>query len=265
MNLSVCNSQNRAVFSPFFCEISLANNTEAARNNLAVAKSLGLKGEDDNDMILEEGEEDKEQVALSNLELLKFEVASVIDSRFSSFGNENQDEPCVMAHPHHGCVLVKRWRFDELTSDALFGRLPGYGARSEVDDPFFPDPTHPVRCVSVPVRRENATDLVEQVMPNSQQERIATKRDEISALVKNALGQHVGYEVINRAYQAMSPPQEQWNIEFRVKPPYYFKSIEKCIVLKSGTSDCLIIFPLATEEPEAVEKKAKVVLMEGDE
>lgn len=172
----------------------------------------------------------------------------------------------MQSSPNVSAVLIETTVFDEEQSSFLIVRVPAAGEGAVVEAPqYVPDPTGLATVATVRVTRSNPPDALRAILPKlntmAKQQRFREKLE-----LSRRYGQHMTYQVLNSAYQAMAPQEEGWTVRIMVNSPFHFGDIENVtVVTSSGARDSLMIFPLEREQPEALQKKPRILREEDEE
>ena len=144
-----------------------------------------------------------------------------------------------------GGVLSEAGIFDNKSKNALFVRVSSAGMQSTVQKPVRIDDYN----VEIPVSRKNMSDLVEQLIPAAQPETRKAFREKVGGQLTEKYGAHFDYDMLNTAFRAMVPENENWTIEVSVQPPFQFGKMSDTLILMSpGSVDAFAIFPLVREQ-----------------
>ena len=168
-------------------------------------------------------------------------------------------DPRVERRPLVGAVLVEANQFDPLAQSVLVVRCSGAGLASKVEKPVKMDE----RSVEFRIVRMNKPDVASWIHANNQrvsEEDLVEYRNNARDLLKNKYGNHMGYEVLNTAFQALVPGIEEWSVVVKVLPPYMFGELDNSILFCDETQiDILATLPLIKETPNV--DKSPAVLM----
>lgn len=133
--------------------------------------------------------------------------------------------------------------FDKKTTDVLFVRVSIM--QSTVQTPIKIDECN----VEIPVRRKNMPDFIEQWIPASSPDVKTAFRNKVEAQLKSVYGDHFDYDVLNSAFKAMAPANEEWTVNVSVQPPFQFAKMSDMILISwPGAADTFILFPLIREQ-----------------
>jgi len=218
-----------------------------ANVNLTVARSLGVRSAFD----------DSESNAPSDAASPSLEQALgfTIDVALS----DNDVDARVERRPLVGAVLVEANQFDPLAQSVLVVRCSGAGLASKVDRPVKMDE----RTVEFRILRKNQPDVASWIHANNQgvsDEELVEYRNNARDLLKHKYGHHMGYEVLNTAFQALVPNVEEWSVTVKVLPPYMFGELDNSILFCDKSQiDILATLPLIKETPNV--DKSPAVLM----
>jgi hypothetical protein len=223
--------------------------TLAATSNLTIARSLGVKsgfeGDSDSNHASEAPSPALEQ------EVLGFSIDVVL--------SDADADPRIERRPLVGAVLVEANMFDPKAQSVLVVRCSGAGLASNVNKPVKVDE----RTVEFRIVRNNKPDVTSWIHANNQrvsEEDLAEYRSNAHDLLKNKYGNHMGYEVLNTAFQALVPRVEEWWVAVKVPPPYMFGELDDSILLCAQSQiDVLCTLPLVKETPNV--DKSPAVLM----
>lgn len=164
--------------------------------------------------------------------------------------------------PLVSAAIKEAGSFDPESKPVLIVRYPVAGLHVTADEPTLgcSRPGGAKNLLTLGFRRDNEDDFLTTLFPN------ATSANRQKALRQLNLGQygtHVDYQVLNRIYQALAPPAENWMVEVELLEPYFIKDLDSVqMVFSKESRDILILAKLenATIAPDA--KKAKKITME---
>lgn len=163
---------------------------------------------------------------------------------------EGSTDERVYSHPMTGAVLHESGTFDS-SSSILIVRVSSAGLSSQVGEPKKVD-----KCtLEIPVSRQNQPTFVQQLAPKAEQDAIVKRRNQLDITLKELYGQHMDFEVLDRAFKAMVPDTESWKILVTIGAPYMIGDMKKVLVCKAKNSvDAMVIIPLIREEPDVQER-----------
>jgi hypothetical protein len=215
---------------------------------LTIARSLGVKsGFDDSDSqhLGSEGPSPAMEQALG------FSIDVVL--------SDVDGDPRVERRPLVGAVLVEANQFDPKAQSVLVVRCSGAGLASKVEKPVKSDE----RSVEFRIIRNNKPDVAAWIHANNQRvldDDLVEYRNNARDLLKNKYGGHMGYDVLNMAFQALVPRVEEWSVVVKVMPPYMFGEMDDSILFCDPSQiDILSTLPLVKETPNV--DKSPAVLM----
>jgi len=212
---------------------------EVANSNAILANSLGLGGGYGGGIGM--GEEEAEE-DLDDLTPFQIEVVP---------NNERIDDVRVFANPLVRAVFIKRADFDENSKDALVVIIPGFGLGSTIDRPHKETETDFTVCV----RRTNQEDLVRQLNPKVDDDKVEGYAEKIHNAVTKSFGAHFDYKLLNRAFCAMSPVDESWTVFISVSPPFALGNFKDVICFHTKDAvDMVLCVPLRTQIPNPAEE-----------
>ena len=227
---------------------NFANTERAAKNNGAVARSIGVSPSIPFDGADADGVADANDGlggagtpgGLSEMEQARGFTLNIVP-------DDVNEDPRTERRPLCGAVLVEAGQFDPHSTTVLIARVSSAGLGSKVEA------TRKVneRTVEVHVSRENKNDLVQQMKPKGAEDELDTVRKDVEDTCTAKFGKHVDYEVLNTAFRALVPVNEGWTFSASVLPPYLIGDIKDVIMIRAGDwVDAMMIIPLIKEVPD---------------
>lgn len=154
----------------------------------------------------------------------------------------------IQTSPMCGGVLSEGAVYDAKSHTVIIIRVSSAGMESMVGMPVKVDEA----TFEIPVHRQNQTDFVTQLMPDSPEEVTTQKREELNSKLQNLFGSHVDYDALNNAFKALVPETEKWTVQVTIEEPYIIGDVSKALVCKAkGAIDAMVIVPLEKFIPSA--------------
>ncbi len=151
-----------------------------AQTNIDIARSLGLNGGEGGDLDASNPLEDDDLFGSRG-----FSVEAVA---------EGSTDERVYSHPMTGAVLHESGTFDS-SSSILIVRVSSAGLTSQVGEPHKVDKM----SLEIPVSRQNQPNFVLQLAPTAGEEAIAKRRGQLDDTLKRLYGDHMDFDVLDRA------------------------------------------------------------------
>jgi hypothetical protein len=233
------------------CLLPFVYDTAAAANKAATQAlfSDALALDDDND-------EDDEVVGPLDLFSVSVGMDDVLDPQL---------KPGVAFQSPNICVSFKEAAaFDPESRPMLISRIPVAGVNVTVEEPVLSSTQAGGQntVLTIRLKRTNLQDLTETVFPDATpaQRQGAIKQLELE---KN-FGQHVTYDVLNRLYQALAPPEEGWTITITLGGPYFFKGLDSVFVLRSKNArDVFLMAAIDSSVAPPERKRPRIIEVGG--
>ncbi len=207
-----------------------------AQANVDIARSLGLNGGEGGDGDASNHLDEDDLFGSRG-----FSVEAVA---------EGSTDERVYSHPMTGAVLHESGTFDS-SSSILIVRVSSAGLTSQVGEPHKVDKM----SLEIPVSRQNQPNFVLQLAPTAAEEAIVKRRGQLDDTLKRLYGDHMDFDVLDRAFKAMVPDTETWKIIVTIASPYMIGDMKKVLVCKAKNSvDAMVIIPLIREEPDSLER-----------
>lgn len=237
-------------FSFFFPFLFFSSETSLSANrNLEIARSIGVRSALDEPEFGNPAIEGGDDPARDVVHGFSIDCELV----------DGESDPRTERLPLMGAIMVEANEYDPDASSVLIVRISAAGLNSRVEKPRKVSE----RTMDFRVVRNNKSDVASWLHAASSdvtEADLAEYRDNVGIMQQKKFGNHMGYTVLNTAFQALVPAVEEWVVTVSVLPPYMIGEVNDVIFLGDKLSiDVLASIPLTKDVPN-VDKDPVIML-----